>query len=262
MALWGSFAFKTVQLFIPVWFHCRISGTRGNKRRMTAATPCIVLHSLSGSPFYCRFPPTLSWGELGSGGARVCAEVPRLLSCGDAIIWRDRRRQKPAGANGDGRKASSNHPRVVLQTLMVHDAAAPWDTSAGKWPPFPRRRDENASQFPSESLFFLRGLNIWNSLLAGNAARKSPGEFRLMINLLPIVERLLEAGGEKVGRNLLTRVRGAFPQTVGQVFPSLLVREHLFSSVLINRWAEATGTTWKRWALRFRHVSERLSCRY
>lgn len=102
--------------------------------------------------------------------------------------------------------------------------------------------ERDASHFPSESLFFLRGLKFWNSLLARNAARESPGEFRLMINLLPIAERLLEAYGEKVGRNLLTRVRGAFSQTVGQVFPSLLVREHLFSSTGERRLQEQRGS--------------------
>lgn len=76
----------------------------------------------------------------------------------------------------------------------------------------------------SDSLSFLWGLKIWNSLLAGNAAWKSPAELCLMINLLPIAERLSEADGEKVGRSLFTRVSGAFSQTAGQVFSSSLVR--------------------------------------
>lgn len=262
MALWGSFAFKTVQLFIPVWFQCRISGTRGDKRRMTAATPCIVLHSLSGSPFYCRFPrlyPEVSWEAAALVSAR------RFHGCW-AVVMRSSDvtggAKNPLLPTATAGKLLATIPAWFFRhwwcrTLPRHEILQLVNDHL-----FPRRRDENASHFPSESLLFLRGLKIWNSLLAGNAARKSPGEFRLMINLLPTVERLLEADGEKVGRNLLTRVRGAFPQTVGQVFPSLLVREHLFSSVLINRWAEATGTTWKRWALRFQHVSERLSCRY
>lgn len=51
-----------------------------------------------------------------------------------------------------------------------------------------------------------------------------------MINLAPIAQRLAEADGEKVGRSLFTRVSGAFSQTLGQVFSSLLA-----ASVLVNR---------------------------
>lgn len=97
----------------------------------------------------------------------------------------------------------------------------------------------------SDSLSFLWGLKIWNSLLAGNAAWKSPGESRLMINLLPIAARLSDADGEKVGRSLFTRVSGAFSQTVGQVFSSLLVRERV-ASVLVNRWKDTNVGKWTR----------------
>lgn len=140
MALWGSFAFKPYNYLSLFGFSGAslgpgaMNGEWQRRPRALSSTLCLAL------PFIAVL---LRGG--GSGGARVCAEVPRLLSCGDAIIWRDQRRQKPAAANGDGRKASSNHPRVVLQTLMVHDAAAPWDASAGKWPPFPLKEGWKSS---------------------------------------------------------------------------------------------------------------------
>lgn len=125
----------------------------------------------------------------------------------------------------------------------------PQDNSAGKRPPLPPEVkmkilvESHASPSRWFTLPSSEAWKIWNSLLAGNAAWKSPGELRLMINLPPIAQRLSEADGEKVGRSLFTRVPGAFSRTVGQVFSSLLA-----ASVLVNRWEDANLGKWTRWA--------------
>lgn len=179
MALWGSFAFKPAQLFIPVWFQ---SGSPG-------------LHTANHSGEHVhRLRPCLAGrcSECLREGSAVCCSG----SYSGVFIWAHVRHQAAAG----------------------HDAGRHWPRARNKWPPPLRRRDENPCWkwcifvcSLSGSLLVWWGLKVWNSLSAGYAAWKSPREFHLMISLLPAAKRLLNADGPKVSRYLFHVYLGHFP---------------------------------------------------
>lgn len=92
-------------------------------------------------------------------------------------------------------------------------------------------------------------LKIWNSLLVGNSARKSPREFRLMINLLPVAKRLVNADGQKVSRYHFHLYLGHFLYL--PLFHWVTVSTSLQSkrrSVCSYQQVSSVAAEWRSWA--------------
>lgn len=134
-----------------------------------------------------------------------------------------------------------------VQLLMVNSGANPkilehWTHPAAKWQPGLKKRWKSLLKvvhFCLLSQWITFGpvrLKIWNSLLVGNSVWKSPREFRLMINLLPVAKTSGECRWSE-GQSLpFPPVSGAFSLSpalsLGDCFhlPSVLKEKHLLLS--------------------------------
>lgn len=186
---------------------------------------------------------TLGQHTANDSGEHVHFGDPEEFREGSALCWRRGSSGEPIWAEVQLLMVSSGANPKILGILLLNDNLG--------W-----REDENPCwkvvHFCLLSQWITFGpvrLKIWNSLLVGNSARKSPREFRLMINLLPVAKRLVNADGQKVSRYHFHLYLGHFLYL--PLFHWVTVSTSLQSerrSVCSYQQVSSVAAEWRSWA--------------